>query len=439
MVTVERIGDDMKILYLSTNYPLVSHTFIQNEILAVERQGWTVHPMALNAPRDGELLTELDQAESQRTTYVKSTGRVALLRLLVGTIVRHPGAIARGVIRAVRAGHGDLRLGMKNLLQFVEALVVWAHGEQIGVRRIHAHFGQAPATVAWFAAAFGNDIESGSWTWSVTIHGWHEFVSEEASLLKEKVAAATFVVCISDFTLSQLMRIADRSTWDELHIVRCGIDPAKFAFRPLPAPSDPPVVVTTARLSPEKGHLVLLRALAVLRDRGVVLRARLVGDGEMRHDLEAAAVTLGVAEQVEFLGALPPSAVADALASADAYCLPSFAEGLPVSIMEAMAVGVPVVTTYISGIPELVVDGVTGWVVPAGNVERLADALEAATAGPTRADVVDAARTAVLERHDSTRSGEQLGELFDRYHRVPDDADRSRDLATATPTGANSS
>lgn len=406
----------MRIAYLSTDYPAVSHTFIQREIHALEARGIEVVPITLNRAPEGQLLTDLDRSDAARTFVVKSASAGVAVTLAT-TMLRHPLATLRGIRRAFGGTHGDLTRIRKQLLQFLEALLVWRHCRAERCEGLHAHFGQVPATVAWFTAAFANDVQrSGRFTWSVTIHGWHEFVTEDTSRLADKLDAADGVVCISSFTRSQLMRIGPVSAWPKIDIVRCGLDLDDFPFRGDLAPATVPTVVITARLSPEKGHLVLIQAVGRLRAAGTDVRVRCIGSGPFEADLRAAAETAGVTDLVEFVGALAPSAVAAALREADVFCLPSFAEGLPVSIMEAMAVGVPVVTTYISGIPELVVNDHTGWVVPAGDDEALATAIASALGSPERDRIVRKAREAVAAAHDIRRNVVGLEAALRRAH-----------------------
>lgn len=406
----------MRIAYLSTDYPAVSHTFIQREIHALEARGIEVVPITLNRAPEGQLLTDLDRSDAARTFVVKSASAGVAVTLAT-TMLRHPLATLRGIRRAFGGTHGDLTRIRKQLLQFLEALLVWRHCRAERCEGLHAHFGQVPATVAWFTAAFANDVQrSGRFTWSVTIHGWHEFVTEDTSRLADKLDAADGVVCISSFTRSQLMRIGPVSAWPKIDIVRCGLDLDDFPFRGDRAPATVPTVVITARLSPEKGHLVLIQAVGRLRAAGTDVRVRCIGSGPFEADLRAAAETAEVTDLVEFVGALAPSAVAAALREADVFCLPSFAEGLPVSIMEAMAIGVPVVTTYISGIPELVVNDHTGWVVPAGDDAALATAISSALGSPERERIVRQAREAVAAAHDIRRNVVGLEAALRRAH-----------------------
>lgn len=406
----------MRITYLATNYPMVSHTFIQGEIEALESMGVEVVRIALNSPQDVDLVTRKSRAEAARTYYVKATPRLTVAATCLTAALRHPRATLEGLRRALGAGPGTPRAVVTRLLQFVEALLVWRHGEAAGSTVVHAHFAQAPATVAMFAAAFGNDVEPNRWKWGVTIHGWHEFANEDTSLLQKKLEAADLVVGISEFTKAQLMRIAPVECWPKIHVVRCGIDRHIFASRRPQPTSTPPRIVMTARLSREKGHLVLLHAVERLRSRGIETKTILIGHGPARSDIESAVADLELGDCVELTGALEQTEIAEVLRTADVFCLPSFAEGLPVSIMEAMAVGVPVVTTYISGIPELVVDQQTGWIVPAGSAPMLAEAIRDALANPRRDEIIVAAQAAVDERHILACSANSLVQLFRSYY-----------------------
>ena len=399
----------MHIAYLSTHYPSVSHTFIQGEIISLEALGHDVLPMALNTSHDSDVLTDLDRSERRRTFYVKEIPHLTMLRILTVTAIRHPVALIRSLFVAARLGGANVGLGAKSILQLAEGLLVWHRCEQEGIRAIHSHFGQAPASVALLAKTFGNFLDADSWTWSMTIHGWHDLANEDTSLLRRKIRAADLVICISDFTRAQLMRLSAPVDWPKINTVRCGVDLDDFPRRASVRPATTePAIVTTARLSPEKGHVTLIEAIGHLRDGGRPVRAVFIGDGPFRDELLAASIRFGVSDLVEFTGALPPSEVAGRLSDADVFCLPSYAEGLPVSIMEAMAVGVPTVATFVAGTPELVVNGRTGWIVPPSNPRLLADAIGDALSNPDRDAIVDEARHAVERSHDRAANSVEL-------------------------------
>jgi hypothetical protein len=203
-----------KIGYLATHYPSVSHSFILREVLALEGLGLDIERMAINAAPEDDVLTDVDRSERRRTFYVKAQPKARIAAALWRAFRAKPSALLSTAVFAVRSAGFDLKAGLWRLLQLVEAAVVWDQCELTGVRHVHAHFGQVPATVAWFTAELGNRIGDDEWTWSVTVHGWHEFVNEREAALRQKVAAASFVVCFSDYSRSQLMRISEPRHWE---------------------------------------------------------------------------------------------------------------------------------------------------------------------------------------------------------------------------------
>jgi glycosyltransferase involved in cell wall biosynthesis len=266
------------------------------------------------------------------------------------------------------------------------------------------------------ATRLGARLGSGPITWSFSVHGYHEFTAEEAYRIGQKVDDAAFVVAVSDYTRSQLMRLSPPSAWARIHRVHCGIRLDWFPFEPRRRARRPARVLTVGRLSPEKGQFVVLDAARVLLDRGAEVRIMVVGDGPSGAELRARARDLGVEGIVEFTGAVDPETVSELLADADVFCLPSFAEGIPVSVMEALARGVPVVSTLVGGVPELVVDGESGRTVPAGRADLVADAVEALVEDDAlRSRVQDAGRLAVEERHDRSATAAQMRALLLPY------------------------
>jgi colanic acid/amylovoran biosynthesis glycosyltransferase len=405
--------------YVLTHYPRVAQTFIAREIDDLEAAGWTVHPLSINPVIDSDLDATGGREKAAATFYIKSAGATTALRAIWRAARRSPGGFVRLAWRAVRTAGTDPKAMLWRLFHLAEGAVVWDHCRTGPVRHLHAHFGQTPATIAWFAAEVGNlgaaSAPGERWTWSFTIHGFQDFVNERDARLDLKARHAAFVVCVSDFTRSQLMRVSDPSCWDRFAVVRCGIDLRAFSPRAQRPPSDPVRIVTVARLSPEKGHVVLLEALRLLTDRGLRAEVEMIGSGEFRDHVAAHADRLGIGEQVHLVGELEPPEVIEHLRSADIFCLPSFAEGLPVSIMEAMAIGVPVVSTYISGIPELAVHQRTALTVPAGSATALAEALAELIDDPGLGDrLAKAARLEVEEHHSSPTNVARLADLLAR-------------------------
>jgi colanic acid/amylovoran biosynthesis glycosyltransferase len=410
-----------RIAYVMTHYPYPSQTFLMEEILGVSGELFDIVPIAINPVAAEDLLTDQHRSEHQRTTYIKaiSKGRIAVT--VAKLLMRHPVKMSRLMLNVAASAGTDLKLMIWRVMHLIEGVLVWDHCARNDVDHLHAQFGGLPAAVAMYAARVGREVVGRSnVSWSYTVHGFHDFVNENEIRLDVKTHSATFVVGISDFTASQLMRIADPNDWQKISVVRCGIALDRFPRRAVPAPRDVPVVVTVGRLSAEKGHIVLLNALRLLANEGVMLRLRLVGSGPYQDEIDREIARLGLTDQVELLGMLASHQVAEELLNADVFCLPSFAEGVPISIMEAMAIGVPVVSTAVGGIPELLTDGVTGWSTAPGRADQLAEALrEATTRGANLDAVLAAARLRIETLHDAQQAAKQMQALFERYTRVP--------------------
>ncbi len=399
------------ITYLATHFPAVSHTFIADEIDALARLGVDVVTVSINPVGAADLAAHGQQGHPA-TTYLKSLSKWRVLASVAATSVRHPSVLTI----PLRTGRGGARRALWRYFQLAEAIMTYRVMRRAGSNHLHAHFGQAPASIAWYTTEVAHRHRAGrDNTWSMTIHGWHEFTGEREALLQEKVGAAKFVVAISDFTRAQLSRIAAVADRNKVHVVRCGVDLERFAARDSEPSNSPARVAIVARVSAEKGHLVLVDAVAAMREHGVEVVVDVVGPEVDEHGaaVRQHAESAGVADAFVWHGSLPSERVAAVLAGADVFCLPTFAEGLPVVIMEAMARGVPVVTTYIAGIPELAVDRETALVVPAARPDLLAAALtEVLTDGALRKRLVAAAAIAVRQHHDVNRNAKALAQLF---------------------------
>ena len=246
------------------------------------------------------------------------------------------------------------------------------------------------------------------------MHGPTEFFDLRHYRLVEKLRSARFVVCISDFARSQLMALAESDTWSRLHVVHMGVPVENFTpSESADLPEHAPCVLYIGRLVPEKGQAVLLEAVALLAKRGHEIGVTLAGDGALRSELESLAERLGLASQVTFLGAVSQDELRRLYEKASIFCLPSFAEGVPVVLMEAMAMGVPVISTRIAGIPELIENGRSGFLVSPGRPEELADRLEALLDNPSlRHEMGAAGRKKVLLEFNAKNSATQLYQLF---------------------------
>ena len=209
------------ITYLATHFPAVSHTFIADEIDALERLGTNVVTVSLNPVGEADLAADAQQRRLT-TTYLKTLSKWRVLAAVGSTALRHPSVLSI----PLRHGSGGPRAALWRYFQLAEAIMTYRVMRRAGSNHVHAHFGQAPASVAWYTTEVAHRYRAGrSNTWSMTIHGWHEFTGEREALLREKIAAASFVVAVSDFTRAQLYRIADPSHRDKIHVVRCGVAP----------------------------------------------------------------------------------------------------------------------------------------------------------------------------------------------------------------------
>lgn len=402
----------MKLGYLVTGYPLPSHTFVQNEVLGLRARGVEVHTFAPVRSRPQDVLSDADQRELETTYSWRPVRPLHHLRAHLAALTRHRSGYARAV-RATWARRGPgLRSKLYRFAYLAQAVVLWHRCAMAGVRHVHVHFANSSSDIAMLATEIGGP----GWSWSLAMHGPTEFFDVERLQLGAKAEHAAFVVCISEFARSQLMAFTDPSVWERMRIVHCGVD--LEALRPVARSrgTGPLEIVCVGRLVSVKGQLVLLEAVAALRAEHESIRVTLVGDGPSRPELERRVAELGLAGSVRFTGALGHPAALEHVRGADVFCLPSFAEGVPVSLMEAMALGVPVVTTHITGIPELIRDGESGLLVVPGNVGSLAGALRRlAEDHELRARLSTGGRAAVERGFDSRKTIDELHGVFGEW------------------------
>jgi colanic acid/amylovoran biosynthesis glycosyltransferase len=384
-----------RLAYLLSRYPAVSHTFFLNEVHQLRKLGFTVEVASINTPdRPRASMPVVEAEEAEKAFYVKSTGVARAARIAAKTLLRRPQVFIRGLAAALRLGGWNLGATLFALFYFAEALILGDWMRSRGLRHLHIHFCGPVATVGMLASIAWN------FPYSMTVHGPDEFYDVEKFYLRQKVEHAKFILCISDFCRSQLMRIAPHKYWDKMHVVRLGIDPdVFFPMRKECKSEHPPEILCVGRLVSSKGQLILLQACNLLLSQGYSFRIRLVGAGLDRADLEAYAAQNGIAAIFE--GAKNHDEIRQLLQQADIFALASFAEGVPVALMEAMAMEIPCVSTSIAGIPELIRDGLDGLLVPASSAEALASALKRLIENPAlRQSYGAAGRKRVLERYN---------------------------------------
>ncbi|MBN2307975.1 MAG: glycosyltransferase family 4 protein [Candidatus Hydrogenedentes bacterium] len=394
------------IAYLVSEYPAISHTFIFREIQAVRALGLTVKTASARKPEHLDRMTLTEKVEAAQTFYMKTAGVGRLIAAQARVLARNPRAYLRMAVTWARLARQGRVPVAKRAAYWAGAVLLLDWMTAQGIGHVHVHLANPSATVAMIAAA------GGTITYSMSVHGPDVFYNVDANLLAEKVKRAVFVRCISHYCRSQLMRVTPPQEWARLHIVRCGVD--VDAFKPRPAPENAvPEILCVGRLVPAKGQQVLLQACRELKLRGVAFHLTLVGDGPDRGTLEHARHEFDLADAVTLAGAVGQDAIQEYYNRADVFVLASFAEGLPVVLMEAMATCVPCIATRITGIPELITDGYNGILVAASARKELADQLERVLEDPElRAKLGRRGRRRVAADYDNEANARRMAELF---------------------------
>jgi colanic acid/amylovoran biosynthesis glycosyltransferase len=395
-----------RIAYFTNAYPAVSHSFIRREILALERQGLDVGRFALRG-WDSTLVDEQDKTEQAKTRYVLERGLMPLAGALLGMLLTSPRRFFSGLLLACRQGVGSSRGLPYHLVYLAEAcqLVSWLRRDRI--EHVHAHFGTNSTEIVMLSRVLGGP------PYSFTVHGPEEFDNPRGLHLAEKIHHAAGVVAITSFARSQLYRWARLEDWSKVHVVRCGLDHLFLGQAPSPVP-DVARFVCVGRLCEQKGQLLLLDAIRAVLDSGLEAELVLAGDGEMRAEVERRIQHLDLQDNVRITGWISGAEVRDEILAARALVMASFAEGLPVVLMEAMALSRPVIVTSIAGVPELVEHGQAGWVVPAGDIDALKMAIADCLATPTTELSLMGAlgRERVSLLHDVDKEAARLRDLF---------------------------
>lgn len=401
------MNDPLTIAYLTSLYARSSDSFVRAEVMALRGLGHTVYTFSIREPPASELVSDAVRAEHGRTDYVLSRGLRALSASLLRTATRRPAAVGRAAALAIRVGQPGALGRLWPLAYLAEAAYLAEQLERLGVQHLHDHIAEGSASVALLAS------ELSGVPFSVTVHGPGEFDHPDTLALDVKLARASFFVAISSFARAQVLRWTRPRDWERVHVVRCGVERRFLETTAAPLP-DAPRFVSIGRLDVQKGQLVLLEAVARARDQGAEVEVTIVGDGPLREQLEDAAERLGIRGAVRFTGALAADDVLLEIARSRALVLASFAEGLPIVVMESLALGRPVIATDVGALSELVEPGRTGWLVPPADVEALAGAIGAAASAPVeeleRMGKCGGAR--VRERHDPVREARRLESLF---------------------------
>ena len=333
---------------------------------------------------------------------------LSLLGEMGRMVLSRPGPFFKAFGAALLMSRNAVRPLPYHLIYLAQACRIWRWSVETGATHIHAHFGTNPAEIAYLVRIMGGP------SYSFTNHGSNELDGAPRLHFPRKIRLAKFAVAVSHYCRSQILRVIPYADWGKLKVIHCGLDADYFTADPLPLP-EVPRFLCVGRLSPVKGHLLLLDAFADVHAAHPEARLVFAGDGdEMRPAIEARISELGLGTAVEITGWIDADRVKAELTRCIALVQPSLIEGLPVVIMEAMARKRPVVSTFIAGIPELVLPGRTGWLVPAGDVPALANILKdvISTDSETLLKMGEAGQARAHARHLVDIEAAKLAALF---------------------------
>ena len=392
----------MRLAYLCNLYPAVSHSFVRREIEAIERAGHEVHRFSVR-PARSDLKDPADLREAERTEVVLAQGALTLFFSALALLFSRPIRTLDAVAAARRLSGPGLKQRFRHVAYWLEAAWLVRKLDRLKVEHLHAHFGTNPAAVATIARAWGGP------RFSFTAHGPDEFDAPVTLALPAKIEVASFVAGISSYGCSQLMRWSPPVQWPKIGIVRCGVDRDFLDAKTTPVPAKSTEFLCVARLSAQKGLPLLVAACERLRNNGQRFSLTIVGDGELRSELEAEIARRNLGDIVFLAGVQTSEEIRERLGRCRAFVLPSFAEGLPVVIMEALALGRPIIATAVAGIPELIDDS-CGWLVPPGSEEALVETMSSALQTPASELTAkgEVGRQRVLVMHDADRNASLL-------------------------------
>ncbi len=403
-----------RIAYIVSRFPHLPETFILREMIQLEKLGWQIDLYPL-------IIQKQDVVHEEARPWLGRAHPVPWLSaaLLVANLrrfVKRPGQYLSLLWRVVRENLGSLKFLVRALLLFPRAVWMAERIQSQGIGHVHAHYATHPALVAWLI----NQLTG--ITYSVTVHA-HDIFAEKP-MLATKLHDSVFISAISEFNRKYLADLLGPWVNEKTRIVRCGIDPAYYR-RPEKkngnAGNRPGAleIISVGSLQPYKGHIYLVRACTQLKERGIPFHCRIIGGGDLHPMLERAIQDNGLEGLVHLMGPRTQEEVSRLLPTANCYVQPSVItstgkmEGIPVALMEAMMSRIPVVATSISGVPELVRPGETGWLVPPEDVQALAEVLEEIYRNPAEAEHrAEQGYRWVLEEFELSSNVKKLASLF---------------------------
>jgi glycosyltransferase involved in cell wall biosynthesis len=400
-VTGKCTGDQKQVVgYLVSEYPAVSHTFILREVKALRGFGIEVFTASINKPK-----INFEMEEEESTHYIKQQGVIGVFRSFFNRLIKSPFKLFSGIKAACK-------LGMKNrffyhLFYFAEALLVAEWAEKRCISHIHVHFMNNSSTIALLVK------ELTPVTISFTVHGPDSFQNCSVDFFKERVAAAKFVVCISHYAKSQVMNLVPYQEWKKLNVIRLGVDTDLYKANLVNTPSECIELLCVGRLTPAKGQHLIIEAIEILKREFSDFHMTFVGGGPDYDSLNNLVVEKELSRYVTFTGPLSEEETRRCFQQSDIFLLPSFAEGVPVVLMEAMATELPCITTYIAGIPELIENGENGILLYPGNAEEIVKSLKQLVfSSKKRSEIGKTARKKIFDQYSIKENTETLAQFF---------------------------
>lgn len=403
-------AEPLRIAYLTSHYARASDSFIRGEVAQLRRLGCEVFTFSIRRPADCELVSDEIRRERRQTEDILAQPLWVLVWSLLATALQSPLRLLSTLELAWQCSPPGIKGRLLAFAYTWEAAHLARRLRSLRIQHLHNHIGEGSATVAMLAGRLAEV------PFSLTVHGPNEFDRPQIIALQRKIEECAFVVGISSFGRSQLCRWSRYEDWHKIKVVHCGVDES-FLDHPATPITAAPRLVSIGRLAEQKGQLLLVEAAAQLAEEGLEFEIVLVGDGPMRGELERLIEQRGLQHHVRLAGWKGAADVHEEILQSRALVMPSFAEGLPVVCMESLALRRPVISTCIAGIPELVVPGVTGWLVPAGRIDELVVAMRAAlTMGSDELEILgEAGAVRVRRDHNSLTEARKLAKLMGAF------------------------
>jgi colanic acid/amylovoran biosynthesis glycosyltransferase len=399
-----------KIGYLVSEYPAFSHTFILHEIQALRKLGKIIVTASINRPQGINRMSPEEQSEAENTFYFKPNLLLKGLWSLSKNLVANPISSLKMIWAAIKYAFSRMNHFPHALAYLFESFLLIDWAKKQGLNHVHVHFANPAAMPAMFAAA------SGQLSYSLSVHGPDVFDNIRCESLEKKFAGADFIRCISLFSKSQIQRWIPPEQWHKIHVVRCGINPSQFtpATSLSPAPLNPLQILCVGRLVSAKGQTVLVDACKILSEKKFPFHLTFVGGGPDLAHLKEKTESLALEEKISFSGPVNRDEVHHYYNQASIFVLPSFAEGVPIVLMEAMAKKIPCISTQIAGIPELITHEKTGFLVPPADPIALANMIIQAANSPENLKKISVnGLEFVNQEYNLEKNIPRLADLFD--------------------------